>query len=1220
MTEPLILGTLVRWLDNRARPYGVVAGHEQNGKRVAVRFDDGETRQFVWPSEVLERVVLEAGSHVELRDGGEIGVIGEVLPLNGAFFYGVTLPGGGKKTVKEDGIRPAVLVDPIDRLRAGQFDSARSTNLRTAATRLLYAHQFDELSSLSNSRVEVKPHQVGVVHRVATHYPHRFILADEVGLGKTIEAGLIIKELKARGVADRVLILAPSGIVSQWQFELKTKFNQRFSHYTNASIRYLGSEHPGDNVWTLSDNVVVSTTFAAWDPGRRRDIAIAGWDLVVIDEAHHARRTWQSGSHYTETNLYRLAEMLADPDLGRAQSFLLLTATPMQLHRFELYSLIELLDPTLFPTYEDFAEHADSLRGLNRAVDGLRRWPLLGSADRSALETEVMAWIGTPARLEERDLRETMIRELEQKHRLSDVLIRNRKKVVGGFQPRIASQWQVELTEPEREAYTAVTTYVQDGYARARATQNNALGFVMTTFQKLNASSSYALRQSLLRRIEKLESSSAPTTDVDSIEEADLSELEPEDALSDVLAVRLYEDRVWEEVRELEEVVAKLDAIELDSKARVLRNQLALLLENDADAKVIIFTQFRATQDYLVSRIGEPWHVELFHGSLSPGEKDAAVERFRDGSGPQILLTTEAGGEGRNFQFCHLMVNYDLPWNPMKVEQRIGRIDRIGQKHPVKIFNFSTIGTIEERVVEVLTRRIGVFEETIGGLDPILGSVEQDLRKVLLLADEEAARQLAQLEARIEAQVHQARRAEEKLGDFIMDTRSFRKDEVERLLSDRGAQTNDELKRFVLGVLNELGVKIEKDSLHPGVYDLRFSGRFADQFPQFVREGMTRRVTFDPAVALDYETIDFLAFGHEIVDALVDHVRTREYPGRTSHRIVLSDERPPRCGWFFVYTLELGGMMRSKELVPIFIGLDGEVDQDVGAWLLDVVMRGKDEDRRPLAHELPERDGNFDAALQTARQTALLHLMERQASLEQTNRERLADARFKLERFYEYRERAAREKLASVRLVHERVSTSEEPSDQRIAPVWAKNLENAERVVAGIDGERRARVDELLGRETVTAQDELLVASFVDIQPNPAELLTAADPRIPRALAARFLFTCRSRTADDLRARELDLVKRREQLVALASRHTIDVETGTQVADALTAAVRAVDTLDHTGRAMLGGAIDYFLLVADEDHDLKSEHGFDYDRDVADAVLSVIGLDELRVLPAAPPM
>src|SRR5439155_10366823 len=167
------------------------------------------------------------------------GVIAERLVSGGRIFYSVSLADRGNRTVMEDGVRIAIETDPISRLRNGELDTARSVNLRLAATRLLFSHQYDDLSSLSNSRVEIKPHQVGVLHRVASSYPHRFILADEVGLGKTIEAGLIIKELKARGFAERVLVLSPSGIVSQWPYELKTKFNQIFSSYQRDTINFL---------------------------------------------------------------------------------------------------------------------------------------------------------------------------------------------------------------------------------------------------------------------------------------------------------------------------------------------------------------------------------------------------------------------------------------------------------------------------------------------------------------------------------------------------------------------------------------------------------------------------------------------------------------------------------------------------------------------------------------------------------------------------------------------------------------------------------------------------------------------------------------------------------------------------------------------------------------------------------------------------------------------
>src|SRR5262249_27201953 len=220
-------------------------------------------------------------------------------------------------------------------------------------------------------------------------------------------------------------------------------------------------------------------------------------------------------------------------------------------------------------------------------------------------------------------------------------------------------------------------------------------------------------------------------------------------------------------------------------------------------------------------------------GQLKPTEKDASVARFREQAGPQLLISTEAGGEGRNFQFCDTMVNYDLPWNPMKVEQRIGRIDRIGQTKTVKVFNFSTVGTIEERVVNVLHDRIGVFQDTIGGLDPILGDVEHDLRTIFLMAESEAQQALDNLAKQLETRVQEARLVEERIGDLIMDTKSFRKDEVKELLEHHSALGSDDLRRFVVCALAELNVHIEEEADHPGIFHLRVGDRFFAAFPQF---------------------------------------------------------------------------------------------------------------------------------------------------------------------------------------------------------------------------------------------------------------------------------------------------------------------------------------------------------------------------------------------------
>jgi hypothetical protein len=660
-------------------------------------------------------------------------------------------------------------------------------------------------------------------------------------------------------------------------------------------------------------------------------------------------------------------------------------------------------------------------------------------------------------------------------------MIRNRKAVVGGFMPRVAAVWPVEMTEAEWSAYHAIGEYVRSGYARSQAIRSNALGFLMSTFQKLSSSSWYALRQSLLRRIERLESGLVTSTgQMAAFEEDDLEELPVADALGEGLGTR-YRDSVADEVRELARLVELIDVVELDSKARVLLERLAELIEHDPAIKLIVFTQSRDTQAFLSTIVGPPWQVNLFHGQLKPDEKDLAVATFREGRGPQLLISTEAGGEGRNFQFCHTLINYDLPWNPMRVEQRIGRLDRIGQKHPVTVINFSITGTIEERVLEVLTERIRLFEETIGGLDPILGDVEEDLKAIFMASEAEAEKALQRLDRQLAIRVQAAREAERKLADLIMDTKSFRQDEVAKLLEHRSALDSETIRRFVIVALSELGASIEDDPELAHVYRITFKGQFLNELPHFVHEGVLRRVTFNPAVALDHEDIDFLAMGHALVDALINRVLARNYEGRTSHRIVRTDDQAPISGWFLTFALELDGVLSAREVFPVFVDATGTSRPDLASWLLDRAALGK---REQFADPNPPDWGPaLDHAVAISQQLALQRLMGRQSEMAEANRSRLDQERSKLERYYDYRARVAAEKLASVRTVFERVSASDDPDIQRIIPVWAKNLENAKAVLEGLTTERGRRLGELNGKEQVTAQQQLLTVSYVEIVP-----------------------------------------------------------------------------------------------------------------------------------------
>ena len=368
---------------------------------------------------------------------------------------------------------------------------------------------------------------------------------------------------------------------------------------------------------------------------------------------------------------------------------------------------------------------------------------------------------------------------------------------------------------------------ISDGYREAERTQRNAVGFLMVIWQKLAASSSRALLKSLDGRRERLLQGEITGT---------LSAEAAEDDLSDDLEAseitRELPGASAHEISRIDRVIELLRRIDIDSKARTFVEKLRELFEEDADGKVIVFTEFRETQDMLVElSAAQGWSAHRFHGQLDPLQKDNAIEAFRVGTGPQILVSTEAGGEGRNFQFAHILVNYDLPWNPMRVEQRIGRVDRIGQEHPVTIFNFHVRGTIEGRILDVLEQRIRLFEESIGGLDPILGDAEADIRTALRATDDERDRELERVAQRLEERVSQARIAETQLKDFILDTKSFAAEIAQTALQERQSVSQADFERLMMALLRSVNTWVEARSRHD---------RAAHTFPSAVHGGAQR--------------------------------------------------------------------------------------------------------------------------------------------------------------------------------------------------------------------------------------------------------------------------------------------------------------------------------------------------------------------------------------------
>jgi superfamily II DNA or RNA helicase len=496
---------------------------------------------------------------------------------------------------------------------------------------------FDELISLPMLReVELYPHQLRTARTVLRRFRGRAMLCDEVGLGKTIEAGMILLELLMRKLARRVLVLTPSSLVEQWRSELTRKFGVSVVTPEDDAFKDLG-----DAAWATHERILASYHKVRREPYRSL-VTAQEWDLVIVDEAHHFRNK--------NTVLWKLASAL------QKKYILLLTATPVQNNLDELYNLVTLLQPGLLSTAKRFQQ---------QFVD--RR-------DKLAP------------------------RNLDQLHSLlAEAMVRNRRSNVSvGLTRRYATTQPVSPSADERALYDDVTAFVKSHLRTQTAPQTAPHP---ATDEEMRKTPALFSRMALVTLQKEMGSSSLAAADT-------LEKLA--DGAKDLAINR------W-----LQATAAR---------ARTVGNaKIAALLDlaRKWDDKLVVFTQFRRTQEQIVRALAEAGErVVQFHGGMTRLEKEAAVTAFRGEA--RILVSTESGSEGRNLQFCHGLCNFDLPWNPMRIEQRIGRLSRIGQTQDVRVFNLLGAGTIEADILRVLEAKINLFELVVGEVEMILGNLDEE--------------------------------------------------------------------------------------------------------------------------------------------------------------------------------------------------------------------------------------------------------------------------------------------------------------------------------------------------------------------------------------------------------------------------------------------------------------------------------------------------------------
>lgn len=930
--------------------------------------------------------------------------------------------------------------EPPDRLQAGLLASSTPYTLRLQSLYLQHAYKYDDLAGLSNARIEPTLHQVYVADRTIKKLRPRMLLADEVGLGKTIEAGLILKELTARGLVQRVLIVVPASLQFQWHHELSSKFNERFEIIDGPAARFLG--RMGENPWGKYDRVICSLNIAA-SPKHADAIASLDWDLVIFDEAHRVRRTLQGGRKLQTTQAYALADELKETATG----LLLLTATPMQLHPFELFSLIELIEPGLYATFEDYNRRKAELPRLNELMRALMQWDALSPEDR---RTEVDRSRHTINLVLESDQRELSLEDIDdpqtrsrlmdkmvELHPWANVMVRNRKAEVGGFTPREAKRFLVELSQEELDVYVDVSEYIQRSYRTAQNEKRFAVGFLMVLYQRMLSSSSNAVRESFRRRIAKLRAQTEAIRAARQPSAAAIAEMRERDEVSitvdelDQLAAN--EAAIESEIRELEALVDRLGKIR-DSKAAELVKAVGALVNDLGTDKVLIFTQYHQTQRFLTETLARNGLQSVsFNGSMNAEEKEAAVRSFR--TAVPIMVSTEAGGEGRNFQFCHVLINYDLPWNPMKVEQRIGRIDRIGQKRKVFIYNIACAGTVEERILDVLETRIGLFEESVGSLDPILGELERDIERIIFGQAEGYDEAFEVLGARVEDKVRQARQREQVMADFILDRASFRRDLANELLGRRPLASHGDLRRFVSDCLLYFGGRLAE---HVGGGDVILLS------PRLTRDLRTResdtRGVFDWRTALEREDLPFFAIGHALIDGVLNlpldegaAVGLRRIPGETANLAVE-----------VFYQVEAEGLARSGALIRHLV--------DTNLSVVSERMSAMPEMREELdSVEIPA--WAQDALLASER----LFASERAIEFERIRAEheaRRAQETERVDRIHGYRQARLERLIADEALWIAEKEVSGSERDRRIMPARKGKLKKNEERLQSLEEER----------------------------------------------------------------------------------------------------------------------------------------------------------------------
>jgi len=792
--------------------------------------------------------------------------------------------------------RDAIVVVPVSDLSVSSEGTRDDTTRQTAylryvlmAGRLANLLTEDTLLAPIDASVIPLPHQIKALRKAVSRDRVRFLLADEVGLGKTIEAGLILRELKLRGLVNRALVIAPRGLVTQWIAEMKTHFGEEFRFYSPADFPAFRRIAQAENIWQTCNQIICSLDsvkpvdsrkgwneeqLAQFNQDRFLDLISAGWDLIIVDEAHRL------GGSTAQVARHQLGKGLAEA----APYLLLLSATPHQGKTDSFHRLLTLLDRNAFPDPASVTKE--------RVLPHVIR-----TEKRHAIDAA-----GKPL-----------------------------------FQPRItklvAIPWKPEH-EAQKQLYEAVTEYVREGYNQAMREKKGYLGFLLILMQRLVTSSTRAIATALSRRLDALSPPQNQPAPADGNGESDAAsrraplaladdwpDMDGQEQLESVIETRLHalaNERA--EVHRLLDLARQVEARGPDARAESLLEWIYTLQkeESDPDLKLLIFTEFIPTQEMLAEFLGaRGFSVVRLNGSMDMEQRVNVQEQFAGAF--RILISTDAGGEGLNLQFAHVVVNYDLPWNPMRLEQRIGRVDRIGQSKIVRALNFVLEDTIECRVREVLEEKLSVILDEFGVdktgdvLDSLeAGSMFDSLFVEALLHPDRITDEVRRTVKAIQDEAARAR-AQRSLFDDPVTLEPTEAQKIKDLPLGEWIETMTENYLLAAG-----GALRRRDS---GV-EVRWPN-----------ESETRRVAFPSKNGQTPLGAEPLNLDHPRIRGLLSRL-PRYAPGQTIPRIRMDGIPDTIKGFWSLWQIGmLTSERRRQRLLPVFVHDDGRVLQPTARFV-----------------------------------------------------------------------------------------------------------------------------------------------------------------------------------------------------------------------------------------------------------------------------------------------